>query len=306
MDAGNAGAGPARGQVVGRTAGAGNHPGRRRCGAWPTAPIIRSWPMRGTLHLVAAEDIGWMLELTAARTVQSLTRRYRELGLDDATFEAAPRTSRSAFSRVAGPLPGLNCSSSSRSTASPRRVSGHRTSWADCARTARCASGRCWAIHQAVVLMDEWVPESPQNASGRKRWGSSFGGTSSVTAPRRFATSPGGQSYCCVTRASVWRLRGTSWRRSSLTGPATGWRRACRIGRPEAFISCRVLTSICWAIRIAAPSWPLNIGSPSFLATTGCSSRRSSPAAGWSGPGGASPHRRRSPSRRCRSNRSPR
>jgi len=47
--------------------------------------IIRSWPMRGTLHLVPGEDIGWMLGLTAARTLQSLTTRHRALGLDEPT-----------------------------------------------------------------------------------------------------------------------------------------------------------------------------------------------------------------------------
>ena len=26
--------------------------------------VVRSWPLRGTLHLVAAEDIGWLLSLT--------------------------------------------------------------------------------------------------------------------------------------------------------------------------------------------------------------------------------------------------
>jgi Winged helix DNA-binding domain len=51
--------------------------------------IVRSWPMRGTLHLVAAEDIGWMLDLTAGRTVRSLAARHRELGLDDVTFGRA-------------------------------------------------------------------------------------------------------------------------------------------------------------------------------------------------------------------------
>src|SRR5262249_29365815 len=29
--------------------------------------IIRTWPMRGTLHFVAAADIRWMLELLAPR-----------------------------------------------------------------------------------------------------------------------------------------------------------------------------------------------------------------------------------------------
>ncbi|MEP6561714.1 MAG: winged helix DNA-binding domain-containing protein [Nakamurella sp.] len=57
--------------------------------ALATGSIIRSWPMRGTLHLVAGEDIGWMLGLTAARTVQSLATRHRQLGIDDATVAEA-------------------------------------------------------------------------------------------------------------------------------------------------------------------------------------------------------------------------
>src|SRR4051794_13035466 len=31
--------------------------------ALASGQVVRSWPMRGTLHLVAAEDLGWMLGL---------------------------------------------------------------------------------------------------------------------------------------------------------------------------------------------------------------------------------------------------
>ena len=34
--------------------------------ALATGEIVRSWPMRGTLHFVAPEDLGWMLSLTAS------------------------------------------------------------------------------------------------------------------------------------------------------------------------------------------------------------------------------------------------
>ncbi len=53
--------------------------------------IIRSWPLRGTLHYVAAEDVRWMLELSAARTVARAASRYRQLGLDEATFAKCAR-----------------------------------------------------------------------------------------------------------------------------------------------------------------------------------------------------------------------
>ena len=53
--------------------------------------IVRSWPLRGTLHFVAAEDLRWMLELAAPRTVARAASRYRQLELDEATFAKSNR-----------------------------------------------------------------------------------------------------------------------------------------------------------------------------------------------------------------------
>jgi len=51
--------------------------------------VVRSWPMRGTLHLVAAEDLQWILGLTAARVVAGAATRRKQLGLDEGTLERA-------------------------------------------------------------------------------------------------------------------------------------------------------------------------------------------------------------------------
>src|SRR5262249_55631017 len=49
--------------------------------------IIRTWPMRGTLHFVAAADIRWMLELLTPRIVAANARRLRrDFDLDEAVF----------------------------------------------------------------------------------------------------------------------------------------------------------------------------------------------------------------------------
>ncbi|MCU1676153.1 MAG: hypothetical protein JWM93_911 [Frankiales bacterium] len=53
--------------------------------AFDAGEIVRSWPMRGTLHVVAAEDLGWMLTVAAGRIQSGLSARWRELALDDAT-----------------------------------------------------------------------------------------------------------------------------------------------------------------------------------------------------------------------------
>ena len=51
--------------------------------------VARSWPMRGTLHLVAPEDLGWMLELTAERLTRSIAGRHRQLEITWADIEKA-------------------------------------------------------------------------------------------------------------------------------------------------------------------------------------------------------------------------
>ena len=48
--------------------------------------VVRTWPMRGTLHLVRPDDIGWMLDLMAPRALARATRRHHQLGLDGATL----------------------------------------------------------------------------------------------------------------------------------------------------------------------------------------------------------------------------
>jgi hypothetical protein len=51
--------------------------------------IVRTWPMRGTIHFVAAADVRWMLDLLAQRVVRRTTSRRAELGLDEATIAAS-------------------------------------------------------------------------------------------------------------------------------------------------------------------------------------------------------------------------
>lgn len=55
------------------------------------ARIVRSWPMRGTLHFVAAEDLRWMLRILAPRVRASAKGRYRQLELDDKVLTTTRR-----------------------------------------------------------------------------------------------------------------------------------------------------------------------------------------------------------------------
>ena len=51
--------------------------------------IVRTWPMRGTIHWVPAEDARWMCDLLAPRVLPSVRTRHRQLGLEEHDVQLA-------------------------------------------------------------------------------------------------------------------------------------------------------------------------------------------------------------------------
>lgn len=121
--------------------------------------IIRTWPMRGTLHFVAPNDAHWMLQLLTPRVVASSARRYRELELDDAVFARAEK-------KVIAALQGGNrltrralydaLAAAGISTASSRglHIVGYLAQ-----RRVICFGPRA-GKQPTLVLLDEWVPNA--------------------------------------------------------------------------------------------------------------------------------------------------
>jgi hypothetical protein len=123
--------------------------------------IVRSWPLRGTLHFVAAEDLRWMVRALAPRTLASTTRRFDAVGLDPATLRRARHAAEKALARE-GPL---------TRSALYRHL--------DAARIATTAMRGMhivwWLAHEGVIccgaregtrhtfaLFDEWLPRTPE------------------------------------------------------------------------------------------------------------------------------------------------
>ena len=47
--------------------------------------IVRTWPMRGTLHFIPAEDVGWMMAIAGPRMDTGLRTRMALFGIEDFT-----------------------------------------------------------------------------------------------------------------------------------------------------------------------------------------------------------------------------
>jgi len=59
--------------------------------AFAERQIVRSWAMRGTLHVMPAEDVSWLVALCAKRNLARAGRRLRELQIGRADLAAARR-----------------------------------------------------------------------------------------------------------------------------------------------------------------------------------------------------------------------
>jgi winged helix DNA-binding protein len=61
--------------------------------------IVRSWPMRRTIHCMAAEDVRWMIRMLAPRGIARMQTYYRAMKISDEELERAGKVLESALAR---------------------------------------------------------------------------------------------------------------------------------------------------------------------------------------------------------------
>ncbi|RNE66604.1 winged helix DNA-binding domain-containing protein [Cryobacterium tepidiphilum] len=120
--------------------------------------IVRSWPMRGTLHFVPPAELGWMLALTTPRLLAKQRTRRAQLGIDEHDVERAREVAVGALEgghelTRAGFLRTLE--ENGIDTAGQR---GYHLIW-HLAQTGTLCWGRTEGTAQVLVLLDEWVRE---------------------------------------------------------------------------------------------------------------------------------------------------
>lgn len=126
--------------------------------AFDDGQVVRSWPMRGTLHFVAAEDLGWMLSVTATRTLRSALTRERGLGIDERAIGCAHDALLAELGggRSLGRAALLQAlDAAGIATAGGR---GYHLLW-HLAQTGLVCWGPTHGGQQSMVLVDEWVRE---------------------------------------------------------------------------------------------------------------------------------------------------
>ena len=125
--------------------------------------VVRTWALRGTLHLVAAADVRWLLALAAPSLLTRTAAAYREVNLDAAAFRKI--------------LPAIQqCLEGGRQLTreelfaelARRRIDteGHRGGriMYRAAQLGLICLGLPSGKQAAYTLLDEWLPQQPDRA----------------------------------------------------------------------------------------------------------------------------------------------
>ncbi|MCB0163614.1 MAG: AlkZ family DNA glycosylase [Anaerolineae bacterium] len=122
--------------------------------------IVRTWPMRGTLHFVAPKDVRWMLALLTPRIIAKTARRHQQLELDEATFDK----SETVFAEA---LQGGNSLTRPEIMAvleqagiSTKGQRGYHMLWRAAQNGLICFGPR-QGKQDTFVWLDDWVPAGP-------------------------------------------------------------------------------------------------------------------------------------------------
>ncbi|MEU4770940.1 winged helix DNA-binding domain-containing protein [Micromonospora sp. NPDC023644] len=119
---------------------------------------LRTWPMRGTVHLVPPRDARWMLELTGVRSLAGGATRRAQLGLTEADADRALDVLGAALAG-GGRLTRARCLAALQAagidTGDQR---GYHLLWYASVRGVTCLAPDV-GTKQTFALLDEWVPD---------------------------------------------------------------------------------------------------------------------------------------------------
>ncbi|MGZ4506087.1 MAG: winged helix DNA-binding domain-containing protein [Blastococcus sp.] len=136
--------------------------GRRRAeaeAALDAGHVVRSWPMRGTLHLVAADDLRWLVHLLGPRVLAGASGRRERLGLTDADVERGRTIAVGALEGGGRLRRDALLTALADAGVDVTGQRGYHLLWY-LAQSGTLCLGPTEAGQQLFVLLDEWVPAS--------------------------------------------------------------------------------------------------------------------------------------------------
>jgi hypothetical protein len=129
--------------------------------------VVWTWAMRGTLHLVAADDLDWLLAAVGPPMIAAAKSRRAELGLDETTYRQALRVVRDHLLAY-GPATRDELGGSLASAGLPSGYSAERILLHRAALEGRVCMGPDRGHIPTFVLLEDWLgrPLEARDAEG--------------------------------------------------------------------------------------------------------------------------------------------
>lgn len=136
--------------------------------ALETGAVVRSWPMRGTIHLMAADDVRWLVALCAPRMLATDARRLAQLDLTEKDVRHAEDLIRAALSgqRLLGRSAMMGALRDGGIATTGQR--GYHLLWRLGQQGVICI-GPTRGGEQTFALLDAWLPPSASSQPGLDR-----------------------------------------------------------------------------------------------------------------------------------------
>jgi hypothetical protein len=118
--------------------------------------ILRTWPMRGTIHLVPSQDAHWMLDLMGGRMMATSHRRRESLGLTQVDTDRATAALADALSGSRRLTRSQALSTINDAGVTTEGQRGYHLLWYAALTGVTCIGPQLDG-EQTFVLLDEWV-----------------------------------------------------------------------------------------------------------------------------------------------------
>ncbi|HEY0741755.1 MAG TPA: winged helix DNA-binding domain-containing protein [Chryseosolibacter sp.] len=126
--------------------------------------IIRTWPMRGTLHFVSPKDIRWMLKYLAVRVQSKVASVFRKEGLDKKQFIKAMKLWEKALAGGKALTREEMYDVLEKGKLSSKGIRGLLMLGVAAQEGVLCFGAR-QGKQQTLVLLDEWIPNKQPELS---------------------------------------------------------------------------------------------------------------------------------------------
>ena len=122
--------------------------------------VVRSWPLRGTLHLVLATDLPWLIRLLSSRSIAAARTRARQLGLDDRLISHSADIATGVLSGTRGLVRDDLYRHWNAAGVDTDGQRGYHLLWQLAQRGVVCLGPLDGGAQQRIVLLDEWITRS--------------------------------------------------------------------------------------------------------------------------------------------------